>query len=159
MKKLLVALMLMMASSSFAAAQIPQLNEADSKDLYNALSKWGTRMVDREERIVRIEVLNPRCIWQKHDQKPHGGCTLFDGLHQIERTRTDKAAWWLTKLLKRHVGTICETGTAENGNCYTAARLIRCWHPWDPKNPPVLVPIGRRYICWLEPIRAPIPTN
>lgn len=153
MKKLLVALVLMISSSAFAVIALPQLNEADSKDMYNALSKWGTRVIDREEGLVRIEVINPRCIWHKHDQKPDG-CTLYDNLHQIERTRTDKAAWWLAKLLKRHVGTICETpSSVERGECLTAARLIRCWHPWDPKNPPVLIPIGRRYICWLEPLR------
>lgn len=154
MKKLLVALVLMISSSAFSAVVIPQLNEADSKDMYNALSKWGTRMIDREQGLIRIEVINPRCIWEKHDQKPDT-CTLVDVLHDKELTRSDSAAKWLGKLLVRHVGTTCETGMDENGNCLTAARLIRCWHPWDPKNPPVLVPVGRRYICWLEPIRAP----
>lgn len=155
MKKLLVALVLMISSSAFAAIAIPELNEADSKDMYHALSKWGTRMIDREQGLIRIDVANPRCIWQKHDQKPDG-CTLYDNLHQIERTRTDHAAKWLAKLLVRHVGKICETSdNTEMGQCLTAARLIRCWHPWDPKHPPVLIPIGRRYICWLEPIRAP----
>lgn len=153
MKKLLVAMMLMMATSSFAAAQLPELNEHDSKDLYMALSKWGTRFVDQEQRLIRIEVGDTRCIWQKHDQKPEGGCTLIDLLHRRELARTDKTAWMLTKVLKRTIGSLCETGMDENGNCLTGSRLIRCWHPWDPKNPPVLVPVGRRFICWYEPIR------
>lgn len=161
MKKLLVALVLMMSSSVFAAAApaLMELNEADSKDMYNALSKWGTRYADQERRLIRIDVLNPRCIWDNKDQHKHPGCTLLDTNHDRELTRSDKAAGWLAKLLDRHVGTICGPNNLENRECLTAARLIRCWHPWDPKNPPVLIPIGRRHICWLEPIRAPIPTN
>lgn len=159
MKKLLVALVLMISSSAFAAAApaLMELNEADSKDMYKALSKWGTRYIDKERRLVRIDVEDLRCIWNNKDQYKYPHCTLIDILHQRELARSDKAAWWLSKLLVRHVGTECENGP-ENGNCRTAARLIRCWHPWDPKNPPPIL-VGRRYICWLEPIRIPIPTN
>jgi len=160
MKKLLVALVLMMSSSVFAAPApaLMELNEADSKDMYMALSKWGTRYVDQERRLILIDVENPRCIWDNKDQHKHPGCTLIDVLHDRELSRSDKAAMWLKKLLVRHVGDVCEIN-AENGACLTAARLIRCWHPWDPKNPPVLVPIGRRFICWLEPIRTTLPIN
>lgn len=149
MKKLLVAMMLMI-SSSFALAQLPELNERDSKDLYMALSKWGTRFVDQEQRLIRIEVGDTRCLWQNHDQKPHGGCTLIDLLHRRELSDAGNKAWMLTKTLKRTIGSLCE-----NGNCLTGSRLIRCWHPWSPKNPPVLIPAGRRFICWYEPIRTP----
>lgn len=157
MKKLIVALVLMMSSSAFAAAApaLMELNEADSKAMYNALTKWGTRYVDQERRLIRIDIVNPRCIWDNKDQYKYPGCTLLDVNHDRELTRMDKTAGWLAKLLDRHVGTICETNNLENRNCLTAARLIRCWHPWDPKNPPVLIPIGRRHICWLEPIRVP----
>ncbi|MES2802971.1 MAG: hypothetical protein V4654_10800 [Bdellovibrionota bacterium] len=154
MKKLLVMMMLLLSSSAFAAVAPMELGEADSKDMYKTLSKWGTRVIDREAGLVRIEVSNPRCIWDKNDQSKHPGCTLFDNLNQRELSRSDKAAWWLSKLLVRQVGDICE-----NGTCGTGARLIRCWHPWDPKNPPVIMPIGRRFICWLEPILIPIPTH
>lgn len=152
MKKLFVSLLLMISSSAFSAVPMTELNEADSKDMYMALSKWGSRMIDREQGLVRIEVINPYCIWQNHDQKPEG-CTLYDNLHQVEKSRSDKAAWWLASLLKRHVGVTCDENNIETTECLTAARLIRCWHPWDPKNPPVLMPLDRRYICWLEPVR------
>ncbi|MCM2354495.1 MAG: hypothetical protein NDI63_12835 [Pseudobdellovibrio sp.] len=156
MKKLLVMVMLLLSSSAFSAV-VPgliELDEKDSKDMYMALSKWGTRYVDQERRLIRIDILNPRCIWDHKDQHKYPGCTLLDTNHDRELSRSDKPALWLTKLLVRHVGHVCETMN-ENGTCLTAARLIRCWHPWDPKNPPTLIPIGRRHICWLEPIRAP----
>lgn len=148
MKTLLLALMLTISSSAFA---LTELNEADSRDMYKVLSKWGARMADREQKLIRIDVLNPRCIWQHHDQNG-GGCVLYDNLHKVEKSRSDSAAWMLAKLLKRHVGAVCDNDNMQ-GDCLAAAQLVRCWHPWDPKNPPTLVPVGRRHICWIEPIR------
>lgn len=155
MKKLLIMTMLLLSSFAFSAVvEPPALNEADSKQMYMALSKWGTRLVDVERGLIRIDVGNPRCIWSHKDQDKWPHCELIDINHDKTLTRDDGAATWLTKLLVRHVGEDCGT-TVENGDCLTAARLIRCWHPYDPKNPPTIFPVGRRYICWLEPIRAP----
>ncbi len=155
MKRLFVALVIMMSSSAFAAVapDLMDLNEADSKQMYMALSKWGVRMVDTEKGLIRIDVGDILCRGGYHDQQPEG-CRLMDLNHRgDELVRTDMAATWLNRLLIKHVGSRCEDPNNQNTYCLTAARLIRCWHPYDPKNPPALFPIGRRHICWIEPIR------
>lgn len=58
MKRLFVALVIMMSSSAFAAVapDLMDLNESDSKEMYMALSKWGVRYVDQEKGLIRIDV-------------------------------------------------------------------------------------------------------
>ena len=160
MKRILIAMVIMMSSSAFAAVAptLMELNESDSKAMYNTLSKWGTRYVDQERRLIRIDVEDIICRRGHHNQEPEG-CRLMDINHKVELTRTDGAATWLSRLLDHHVGSRCEDNNNQNGYCLTAARLIRCWYPWDPKNPPTLIPVGRKYICWLDPVRIPIPEN
>ena len=155
MKRLFVALVIMMSSSAFAAVapDLMDLNESDSKQMYMALSKWGVRYVDQEKGLIRIDVGDILCRGGYHDQQPEGCRLLNLNNDRVELVRTDKAAMWLTKLLIKHVGSRCEDPNNQNTYCLTAARLIRCWHPYDPKNPPTLFPVGRRHICWIEPIR------
>ncbi|AZZ37839.1 hypothetical protein CIK05_13855 [Bdellovibrio sp. qaytius] len=157
MKKMLVTMMLLLSSSVFAAVAptLMELNEADSKAMYNTLAKWGTRYVDQERNLIRIDVEDVLCRrGQNNNQEPEG-CRLVDINHKVELTRTDSAGMMLARLLETHLGSRCDDGNSQDGYCLTAARLIRCWYPWDPKNPPVLIPVGRRYICWLEPVRVP----
>lgn len=140
MKKIFMALLVLtFASGAFAL----ELSERDSKDLYMALSKWGTRWADKDERVTRIQVSSVRCIRTIEDADQGTiGCGLRDDLHELDKSRTGKTAMWLASLLARHVGADCN-----NGTCVTGTPLIRCWHPWDPKHP-YPTPI-RRHICIL----------
>lgn len=142
MKKLLIALMLTLSSTAFASHEI-ELNEADSRELYYVLARWGTRATDKEDKVTRIHVRDVRCLFEGRDRKSKG-CELYDELYDIERRRSGRAAWALTKLLIEHVGSRCEDPRNGTGYCETAAREIRCWRPWDDKNGP---PIRRRYFC------------
>lgn len=158
MKKMLVTMMLLLSSSVYAAV-LPttmELNEADSMAMFNNLSKWGTRYVDQERRLIRIDVEDILCRRGDHNQEPEG-CRLRDVNHKLDLVRTDSIGERLAGLLDHHVGSRCDSDNNQNTYCLTQARLIRCWYPWDPKNPPVLIPVGRKYICWLEPVRMPIP--
>lgn len=147
MKKLFISLMILtFASGAFAI----DLSEADSKDMYSVLSRWGARDHVRGDgkcdHGIRIQVSDIRCVRTSGDQGLLG-CRLNDDLHKLEKTRTDNSAAMLAQLVAKHAGATCD-----DGRCLTAARLIRCWHPWNDKCDDNVI-TRRRFICALDKLR------
>lgn len=145
MKSLLVSLLLVtFTQTTFAAPPPPlpmDLNEADSKLMYNTLAEWGTRLHDPAEKRTLEHVTDVLC---SKDRDDNYGCKMYDQLHGAQEYRkAGEIAKRLYFVLGVHRGITCGI---QSGICGTTAPVIKCTHWWNNKhNPPI-----RLYQCRIE---------
>lgn len=139
MKSLLVSLVLCaFVQSANALPFVPiDLNEDESKKMYNVLAEWGTRYNDSTNKKTIEWVTAVECVKTTANVF---GCKVFDQIYGVEYRKVGPIAMRLYNMLATHVGARC---ALDRGDCYTSAAEIRCTHWWNNKhNPPI-----RLYEC------------
>lgn len=139
MKSLLVSLCLLV-TGQFAHAVAIELNEGQSKKLYNILAEFGLRtpyppgMQTREwaKPAICLKVVNGAATYT---------CLVHDELKNVNVEKTGLVAKKLYQMIDTVNAPVCE-----GNRCLIRTEDIKCAHYWPNKdNPP-----PRRYWCAIE---------
>lgn len=99
-----------------------ELNEADSKELFDVLNKWKLVVIDRQTQIKNIQASDVICVENMEDGR-RLGCSLYDDLRTRELTKYNKIADPLFKLMVKHFAMDCED---DSETCLVAAEKMTC---------------------------------
>lgn len=98
------------------------LNEADSKELFDVLNKWKLVVIDRQTQIKKIQTSEVVCVENMEDGRQLG-CTLYDDLRSRDVTKYNKNANPLFKTLVKHISMDCDD---ESETCMLSAEKMNC---------------------------------
>lgn len=107
------------------------LNDADSKELFDVLNKWNLVVIDRQTQIKKIQTSEIVCVENMEDGRQLG-CTVYDDLKSRDVTKYNKNADPLFKVLVKHLPMDCEDDSetcildAEKMNCTLAEQKYLC---------------------------------
>ena len=144
MKSLLIC-MLLLAFSQGANAAAVNLNEGQSKKLYNALAVFGLRTPYPAGMQTREWAKPVICVRDSGMGGVTYTCLLHDEFHDVNVQKSGMAAKNIYLAVKAVNGAQCE-----GYRCLTKTEDIKCIYYWPNKNNPP----ERRYICMIEQISA-----
>ena len=98
------------------------LNEADSKEMFDVLNKWKLVVIDRENQTKNIKTSDVMCV-ENIENGRHVGCSLYDELRSRDLTKYDKNADPLFKLMVKHATMECED---DSDTCMSVAEKLEC---------------------------------
>lgn len=107
------------------------LNEADSKELFDILNKWKLVVINRQTKTKRIQTSDVVCVENLEDRRQLG-CSLYDDLRSRDVHKYNKNADPLFKTLVKHASLECEDDsetcmlTAEKMTCSLSANKYFC---------------------------------
>lgn len=139
MKSLLVSLLLFVFAQGAHAALI-NLNEWQSKKLYNILGSYGLRKAFPIEMQTR-EWAKPAVCQKLVNSGASYTCVVHDEFRNMNVVRHGGIA----KKLYDFLATI-NTPVCEGPKCFARTNEIRCIHWWPNKDNPPL----RRYLCSID---------
>lgn len=143
MKKLLISLMLLAFAHTAQAVPL-NLNEGQSKKLYNILAEFGLRTPHPAEMQTR-EWAKPVVCARTVNGGVTYACLLHDEFHNVNVLKEGLIAKKLYNIVKGVNGASCE-----GVRCVTRTEDIKCIYWWPNKdNPP-----QRRYLCAIDQISA-----
>lgn len=99
-----------------------ELNEADSKELFDVLNKWKLVVIDRETQTKKIKTSEVVCI-ENMEEGRQLGCTVYDDLHSRDVTKYNKSADPLFKVLIKHTQMECED---DSETCILTSEKMAC---------------------------------
>lgn len=99
-----------------------ELNEVDSKELFDVLNKWKLVVTDRQTQTKKIQTSEVVCVENLEDGRQLG-CTLYDDLRSRDVTKYNKNADPLFKVLVKHVYMECED---DSETCMMSAEKMAC---------------------------------
>lgn len=111
------------------------LNPADSKELFSELEKWKivtTDLVNHSQKIAVSEVVCAETL----DHHRQVGCSLYDNLHDVDLTKTNKFAVSVFEILSKHLAAECDDDDGDT--CTITVDKILCDH------------VENNYSCSLE---------
>lgn len=118
------------------------LNEVDSKELFDVLNTWNLVVVDRQTQAKKLQASEVICVENMEDGRQLG-CALYDDLNTHDITKYNKNADPLFKALIKHTPMDCED---ESETCILSAEKINC------------ALLARKYSCSLQ-VLIPQPKN
>lgn len=141
MKSLFISLLILtLAQTTFAAPVLVDLDEADSKKMYNILATWGARQNDSLYKRTNEWVTSVFC---GKDSVGNYACRLHDELHNTDPAIAGPMAIPLYNMVGSIDGILC---SISSGNCSTFANSIKCVRYWNPKHND----LRRKYLCRIE---------
>ena len=147
MKSLLVSLLLVVFAQSVHAVAI-DLNEGQSKKLYNILAQFGLRMPYPPGMQTR-EWAKPAVCAKTVNGGVSYACIVHDEFHNVNVERSGLVAKKLYQFINGVNAAVCE-----GPRCFVRTDEIRCIYWWPNKdNPP-----PRRYLCSIDK-RVPVPAT
>lgn len=99
-----------------------ELNETDSKELFDVLSKWNLVVTDRQTQEKKIQTSEVVCVENMEDGRQLG-CTVYDDLRSHDVTKYNKNADPLFKVLVKHIPMECED---DSETCMLTAEKMAC---------------------------------
>ena len=99
-----------------------ELNEADSKEMFDVLNKWNLVVIDRETQTRKIRTSDVICV-ENIENGRHLGCSLYDELRSKDVTKYDKNADPLFQLMVKHTTMECED---DSDTCMAVAEKLDC---------------------------------
>lgn len=99
-----------------------ELNDVDSKELFDVLNKWNIVMTDRQTQTKKIQTTEVTCV-ENMEGGRQLGCSLFDELHSRDLTKYNKNADPLFKVLVKHMPMECEE---DSETCLLSAETLGC---------------------------------
>lgn len=143
MKSLLMSLLFFAFTQGAQAAPL-NLNEGQSKKIYNILASFGLRLAFPVEMQTR-EWAKPAACLREVNGGIHYTCLVHDEFRNVNVQRTGMVAKKLYDFIKGVNGANCE-----GARCLTSTKDIKCIYWWPNKdNPP-----PRRYQCQIDQITA-----
>ena len=110
---------------------VSELNEVDSKELFDVLNKWNLVVTDRLTQNKTIKTSDLICVENMEDGR-RLGCSLMDDHRSRSITKYNKTADPLFRVLVKHVAMDCEDdsetclATAEKLACVLSANKYSC---------------------------------
>ncbi len=101
---------------------VNELNEVDSKELFDVLNRWKLVVIDRQTQIKNVNASDVVCVENLEDGR-RLGCSLYDELRTRELTKYNKFADPLFKLMVKHVTMDCED---DSETCLAIAEKVVC---------------------------------
>lgn len=99
-----------------------ELNEVDSRELFDVLIQWKLVVIDRPNQTQNIRISDVNCVENLEDGRSVG-CSLFDDFRLRELTKYNKLADPLFKLMVKHVSLDCDD---DSETCIAIAEKIVC---------------------------------
>lgn len=99
------------------------LNEADSKEMFDVLNKWNLVVIDRENQTKNIKTSDVMCV-ENIENGRHVGCSLYDDLRSRDVTKYDRFADPLFKLMVKHTTMECDDDDSDT--CMSVAEKLEC---------------------------------
>lgn len=143
MKSLLISLLLVVFAQGVQAAA-HNLNEGQSKKLYNILASFGLRQ-DYPALMQTREWAMPAACIREVNGGVHYRCVVHDEIHNMNVERTGMLAKKLYDFIKGVNGANCE-----GYRCLTTTKDIKCIYFWPNKHEPPV----RHYACQIDKISA-----
>lgn len=99
-----------------------ELNDVDSKELFDVLNKWKLVVTDRETQSKKIQTTDIDCV-ENMEGGRQLGCSLYDSLRSHDLTKYNKFADPLFKVLVKHLPMECEE---DSETCMLSAEKMGC---------------------------------